>query len=370
MVARPADHAPCTVPPHGARRRVLRAALRWATLTTGHGVASGGVAASLAALAGCASTPSAKAHAIVAVAPGVWMLPGAPGEADADTGARTGNAGVIEGPRGALVIDSGVSHAHGLERLAAIRGVTRQPIRALLLTHARQEFLFGATAFQAQGVPVWMHEHAARLMAARCETCLKTLTRLLGSAAMAGTRVPKPDHLFADTGGTAGTTPTATLQAQLSEAIGRPLRLLVPGPRGHAASPGNSAVLDETSGTLFAGALADADSIPDIQDADVPAWRQALTDLIDPRAPPPRRVVPGHGPLAGPEVLEADARYLVELHARIAALLRAGTPLSDVSDAATLPAFAPWALYDTTHRRNASIVYLRQEREQLLNDRR
>jgi hypothetical protein len=37
-----------------------------------------------------------------------------------------------------------------------------------------------------------------------------------------------------------------------------------------------------------------------------------------------------------------------------------------VPDAADLPDFSRWALYDTVHRRNASIMFLRLERQLLL----
>lgn len=337
---------PTPTPEVLARRTVLCAASAWAGT----------------ALLGCASTagraPAASPEPPPqAVADGVFLLPGTPGEVDTANLGRTGNATLIVGPRGALMVDTGVSHRHGLARLAAARARSPQPIRAVLVTHARQEFLFGATAFQAQGIPLLMHDRAARLMQARCETCLKTLKRLLGDDAMAGTRVPRPDRLFDDT-------QLAELQARLSDDIGRPLRLLVSGPAGHSASPGHTAVFDEASGTLCAGALCDAQVIPDIQDADWPAWRAALDAA---RTLPLRHVLPGHGPASAPEAVAATARYLDSLQARIAELLRAGTPLSDIADAATLgQGFDHWAGWDTTHRRNASIVYLRQEREHLM----
>jgi hypothetical protein len=39
--------------------------------------------------------------------------------------------------------------------------------------------------------------------------------------------------------------------------------------------------------------------------------------------------------------------------------------LSETPEAAGLPDFAAWDQYDTIHRRNASIVYIRLERELL-----
>jgi hypothetical protein len=157
----------------------------------------------------------------VEVAAGVYMLQGASGEAAPENAGRVGNAGFIVGPAGVVVVDSGTSYQEGVALLASIRRITSQPVRLLLLTHTRQEFLFGAAAFAEQRIPVQMQTQAARLMAARCEGCLKALKRLLGEEAMRGTTVVKPDVLF-DT--------STTL-----DLIGRPLRLLH---FGHSSGPG------------------------------------------------------------------------------------------------------------------------------------
>jgi glyoxylase-like metal-dependent hydrolase (beta-lactamase superfamily II) len=310
--------------------------------------------ASVAWLAGCSSgAPVAgvdDADELQPVAPGVWMARGRPGEVDPANRGRIGNAGVIAGKRGALVIDSGVSWRHGRALLAAARRVSPQPVRGLLLTHVRQEFVFGAAAFQEAGVPVLMHPAAAALMRARCEGCLKTLQRVLGADEMQGSRVVQPDESI-EAGSPA-----------LAEAIGRPLQLLTFGAQAHSSGPGDVALLDGPSGTLFAGGLLDADTIPDVQDADFAGWRAALAAL---RGLPIQRIVPGHGPLAPAALIGRIAAYLDALEARTAALLAAGTPLSEVADATELPAFAGWDQYDTIHRRNASIVFLRHERELL-----
>lgn len=302
---------------------------------------------------GCATNPAATgADTAQEVAEGVFMLSGVRGEIDPDTRGRLGNAGFIVGPTGVIAIDSGVSHQHGALRLAAIRRVTRQPVRALVLTHARQEFLFGATAFQAAGVPVVMHRDAARLMASRCEGCLKTLVSLLGTDEMASTRVPRPDIeiLGSDT-------------ADRLPDIGRPVRLLTTAPGRLGVSPGHLAVLDEHTGTLFAGALLDADTIPDVQDADLAGWHAALAGL---RGLSLQRIVPAHGPASSPALIDRVERYLTQLARRTAELLAAGVPLSEVADATELPEFALDDHHDTTHRRNASIVFLRQERALML----
>lgn len=290
------------------------------------------------------------------IADGVYVFRGLPGDIGPDTLARHGNGGFVVGSHGVLVIDAGVSHAQGRERLAAIRAETRVPVLGVLLTHAMQEFIFGATAFQDEGIPVLMHKDAAQLMTARCETCLKTLKRELGEAAMAGTRVPKADRIFA-TG--------AQARAALPD-IGRALRLFFSEAKPHTASPGATALFDATSRAFFAGALLDSRTVPDIQDADLAAWRAARVGL---RALGPRRIVPGRGPIGifgDTSIVDDVDAYLGELEESVDAFVKAGRPLSEVADAIDLPRFAAWDRYETTHRRNASILYLRRERELII----
>jgi glyoxylase-like metal-dependent hydrolase (beta-lactamase superfamily II) len=316
-----------------------------------------------APLAPAATDTATDTATLQQVAPGVYLWQGLAGEIDAGNGGRVGNAGFIVGDRGVLVIDSGASRRHGLALLAAVRRTTTQPVRALLLTQARQEFVFGAAVFQQQGVPVLMGRHSAQLMAARCEGCLKALKRQLGEALMGGTELAKATLLLDDRSGlpAPGRSSAAAAAALAAAAtdIGRPLRLLG---YGHSSGPGDIAVLDERSGVLFAGGLADVGRIPDVQDADLPGWLQALSQL---RALPLQRVVPGHGPHAAPQALAEVQRYLEALDARARTLARDGVALSEVPDACALPSVAAWDQYDTIHRRNAAILFLRHERQLL-----
>jgi len=294
-------------------------------------------------------TSQAPPASPIELAAGVYMLPGAGGEPDAANLGRVGNAGFIVGRTGVLAIDTGTSYLHGRALLAAIRSVTDQPVRLALVTHTRQEFLFGAAAFREQGIPIAMQRAAAALMTTRCDTCLKTLRATLGEDAMRGTTMFTPDIAFAD--------PLAIDAAAL---IGRPIQVLY---FGHSSGPGDIAVYDPRTRTLFAGGLLDAQRIPDVFDSDLARWAEALHTL---QALPIEVIVPGHGPSGSKRVITQVERYLDQLTTRVRALLSAGAPLSEVPDSTALPDFASWDQYDTVHRRNAALVYLRYEREQLI----
>jgi glyoxylase-like metal-dependent hydrolase (beta-lactamase superfamily II) len=294
----------------------------------------------------CAAVPEPPATPAVEVAPGVYVVRGGGGEVGPANRGRVGNAGFIVGPQGVIVIDSGTSYREGAALLRTIARVTDRPVRLLLLTHARQEFVFGAVAFQERGIPVQMHAQAAALMAARCGRCLKTLKLVLGDDEMRSTELVRPDGALA---------PPQTLTV-----AGRPVRVFA---FGHSSGPGDVVVLDDTTGVLFAGGLLDQGRIPDVQDSDLPGWHRALGGL---RALPLRTIVPGHGPVAGPGLIATLERYLTRLEARARELLEADAALSEVPDRLDPAEFRDWDQAQTTHRRNASVVFLRLEQEQLL----
>jgi len=295
----------------------------------------------------CAATATAgdDAPAAIELAPGVFMVRGSGGLAEPANGGRIGNSGFIVGDGGVIAIDTGTSYRHGRALLARIAQTTDKPVRLALVTHVQPEFLFGANAFRERGIPIRMHREAASLMTARCENCLKNLKLALGDEAMAGTTMFEPDQVFDQTHG-------------LSQ-WGRSVRVVY---LGHSSGPGDVAVLDESSGVLFAGGLLDDHRIPDVQDSDLVGWRNALARLRD---LPVRRIVPGHGGVTTAASIGAMARYLSDLQSRVTELLNAGASLSEAPEAAGLPDFAAWDQYDTIHRRNASIVYIRLERELL-----
>ena len=277
------------------------------------------------------------------VAPGVYALMGQPGEiAPANLG-RIANVAFIVGPRGVVVVESGVSFRHGEEIIAAVGRITHQPIRLVIITHAGQEVVFGAGAFQARGIPVWMHRSSAALMAARCATCLRTLQNELGERAMVGSRLVKPDHVVD--------------ASQSLDVIGRRLTLIVP---GEQRAPGTLALWDETTRTLIAGNLVSVERVPNLRDADDRGWPSALVAL---KATQCVHLVPTFGRIGTCADIDALERYLAALVKHVRTLLVAGVSLAELPARGDLPEFAAWDGYAALHMHNASRVYLKMERD-------
>lgn len=278
----------------------------------------------------------------VEVADGVYALLGDNGEATPENSGETANAGFIVDTHGVIAVDTGVSSAFGERMLAAIAAITIQPVKLAVITHPVQEFLFGAAAFQARGIPVLAHRETATLMQQRCATCLARLTRLLGADAMQGSKVVVPDRLVDG---------SRTLH------VGRrKIELLFD---GWASTPGDLAVFDRQTGTLFAGGLVVAGRVPSLHDANLKGWIAALTRL---RKLPIRAIVPGFGPIGdGVEEIDQTLAYLQQLDVAVRTSYRNGESLIEAINDVHLPAFESLRQYATVHPQNVQTAYRQLE---------
>jgi glyoxylase-like metal-dependent hydrolase (beta-lactamase superfamily II) len=212
-----------------------------------------------------------------------------------------------------------------------------------VITHQGPEFVFGAAAFRDQGVPILSQRRTAELIRERCAICLKNLIRTLGEDEMAGSRVTVPDR-------------TVDGNTQL-ESGGRTLRLLYFGP---ASTPGDLAVLDSSTGVLFAGGLVSVGRIPEFRNESIAGWIDALDKV---KALDAKAVVPAFGRLAKPADLDLLAEYLRELDAAVRRAFASGVGLTEAMHTVQVPAFRHDKLYATAQPQNVEHLYLKLEKE-------
>lgn len=283
----------------------------------------------------------------VRISENAFAFPGSDRGATPDSQIISGNAGFIVGPDGVVVIDTGLSYRNGERMIDAIARVTDRPVVLVIITHAVQEFVFGAGAFDKLGVPIGAHQATIALMKARCQHCLDNMKPALGEE-LNGTRLVLP--------GIAWHGPMRITAGGLD------LELLN---FGWAATPGDIAVFDRKSGTLFAGGLLATDHVPEIRDCDFYGWRRAIASLTK---MPLRHIVPGHGPISGTRALIDTDRYLAALDSQVGSLYQHSSSLIDALEQADLPEFAAWSAYQAHHRKNVLHRYLQLEIEDLGGD--
>jgi len=291
-----------------------------------------------------ASAPD-RALEPTAVADNVYAFIGEHGEIGPANQGNVGNSGFIVGATGVIVVDTGVSYRHGRQMISVIRAITDKPIVLVVITHAVQEFVFGAAAFAEAGAGLLTHAKSAELMRERCNHCLENLVTQLGESAMSGTRLIVPERTME--------------RSQTMRVAGRDIELMY---FGWASTPGDLAVLDRASGVVFAGGLVSNGRIPELRDGQLAGWLGALEALKRTHA---RVIVPGHGPVGGPDIADLTAAYLRALDQQVQSMYQRGATLTQTVDDAALPAFAHWDLYSTLNRQNALHRYLQLETEEL-----
>ena len=276
------------------------------------------------------------------LAPDVYVVQGALENAAPANRGVVGNAGILIGATGVILVDTGTSARQARQLLADVREITDKPVVLAIDTHQNPAFVFGNGTLRALGVPVLAHRDTDALIAQRCMRCLKLLKEALGEQEMEGTDVVRPSQTIE--------------QSTSITAGGRTIDILY---YGVTSSPGSIAVYDRASGVLFGGGLVSIDRIPDVKDADIGQWRAALRSLQKVGA---ARIVPGEGPACLPSRLRELDRYLALMPQAVQDAFDQRASLGEAAAAAPVPAFRNWALYDSMHRKNVEQLYIRLEK--------
>lgn len=168
----------------------------------------------------------------------------------------------------------------------------------VVLTHHHADHVFGTSGLGPDRVIA--SAEAASLLDARGDFEREHLARAMPDAAeeLAATTVPQVDELI-----------TAPQHLDLG---GRPVALL---PLGHAHTPGDLAVFDEHTQTLFTGDLVSNGLVPVFRDANSSGWLRALEQLCELT---PRRVVPGHGGTGDAGLIDQVIDLITTLRALVA----------------------------------------------------
>ncbi len=277
------------------------------------------------------------------VAPGVFVHKGPHEEATRHNLGGYANIGFVVGRDAVAVIDSGGSAAQGMALREAIRQVTQLPVAYVIITHGHPDHMLGTSAFEAERPKVLGHANLPAAMAARGPFYLEHLSRVLGDLAV-GTRLLPPQETVAD-----------SLVLDLGK---RRLRLTA---YQTAHTDNDLTVLDEATGTLWAGDLVFMERLP-VVDGSLKGWLQALEALRKVEAV---RVVPGHGPVSAPwpEALAAQQHYLESLLTETRAIIAEGGRIEEAVERVGRSARPDWELFEDNHPRNIVTVFTELEWE-------
>jgi len=271
------------------------------------------------------------------IAPGTFVHHGLTALMTRENEGATANTGFIIGDEAVAVIDTGGSVSEGRQLLAAIRTRTEKPIRYVINTHGHPDHVFGNAAFLAEGTDFVGHKNLPRALAARGQFYIDAFHRIMGDDLIGEVRIIPP---------------TLLVNGTLYLDLGRRKLALRAWPTAHSDS--DLTVLDEKTGTLFAGDLVFLTHIP-VVDGSLRGWLKVIDELGGIAA---QRVIPGHGPVSDwPSALTDERRYLEKIAADIRGFVAAGKPITAAADTAAASERSQWELFDDYNARNATAVF-------------
>ncbi|MDB6442729.1 MULTISPECIES: quinoprotein relay system zinc metallohydrolase 1 [Pseudomonas] len=209
------------------------------------------------------------------IAEGTWLLEGSTENFAKGNGGNIVNTGFIVTDAGVVVIDTGPSRRYGEAFRRAIAATTDKPVIRVLLTHHHPDHVLGNQAFT--DVPIAALAGTGELLRQQGDAMAENMYRLVGDW-MRGTEVVLP---------------TQVLEPGRLVVGDHSLRLLQLA--GHTGA--DLAILDETTGVLFAGDLVFYERA--LTTPNSPGLEVWLKDLDTLQALPWKLLVPGHGPVAG-----------------------------------------------------------------------
>jgi glyoxylase-like metal-dependent hydrolase (beta-lactamase superfamily II) len=296
-----------------------------------------------------ADYPPIKSRVVpIQVTPRVYYVRGSPGVASAANEGFNSNAGFVVTDDGVVVVDVLGTPALGNALLDAIRKVTRQPVRRVILTHYHADHFYGLAPFKDAGAEVWAHRAALEYLDG-------------GEAERRREQRARDLYPWVD-----DSMPIVRADRWLEERTefslgGQRFEMHHLGP---AHSPEDVIVVVPREGVVFGGDILTAGRIPFVGEADSKRWLERIDRLLELR---PRIVITGHGELSRDPArdLALTRDYLQFLRAAMGRAVEEFTPFDEAYAKTDWTRFAKVPAFDAANRVNAYGTYLLMERELL-----
>jgi glyoxylase-like metal-dependent hydrolase (beta-lactamase superfamily II) len=311
------------------------------------------VVALLAVALGALASRSARAADDIVLVPERvsahgWFFQGEAGMASAANKGFMSNAGFVVTDDGVVVFDALGTPVLGRAMIAAIRKVTRAPIKRIVVSHYHADHVYGLQPLKEAGAEIWAYRKGeAYFTSGVAEERLEQRRADLFPWVDETSRVVPPD-LWLD----------GDVDFRLG---GLTFRLVYSG-GGHSPEDLMMYVVEDR--LLYAGDLIFSGRIPYVGNGDSKGWLQATKRML---SLSPAVVVPGHGPVsrdvAGDLALTHD--YLIYLRETMGRAVQELTPFDEAYAKTDWSRYRGLVAFEPANRINAWGTYLRMEQEEL-----
>ena len=308
--------------------------------------------AMLAALSAHAASAGDITLRAVKVSPHVYFFEGAAGMASAANKGYMSNAGFVVTDAGVVMFDALATPALGQAMVKAIRKVTSQAIRRVIISHYHADHFYGLQVLKDQGVEVWAHENArATLASDETQARLKQRRADLAPWVNSKTRLIPADRWLHFNDGKMIPFEMGGLHFRVIDSSG-------------AHSPEDIMLFVEEDRVLFAGDLFFTGRIPYVGGADSKHWLEALDRMLEVK---PAIVIPGHGRMSDQPLqdMQLTRDYLLFLRQKMGAAAADMVPFEEAYAATDWSAFEKYPAFGQANRLNAYGTYLLMEKESL-----
>jgi len=256
------------------------------------------------------------------------------------------NAGFVVTSAGVVVVDALGSPVLARELLAAIRGITDQPVRYVVVTHYHADHIYGLQVFKQAGATIIAQRKGLEYL--NSDTARQ---RLEASRSDLAPWIDSHTHLVAADRWLDGDT--------VLELGGERLAIRHVGP-AHTAE--DLVVHAERANVLYSGDLVFRGRVPFVGQADSRSWIAALSGLIALR---PAAIVPGHGAMSSEPLadLQLTREYLQYLRASMGEAATNMEPFDEAYARTDWSRFEHLPLFRAANRINAYNTYLLMEQQ-------
>jgi len=277
-----------------------------------------------------------------------YFFQGEAGMASSQNKGFMSNAGFVVTNGGVVVFDALGTPALGRAMIAAIRKITQQPIKRVVVSHYHADHIYGLQEFKAIGAEIWAHRKGQIYSTSgqAHERLVQRRTDLFPWVDEHTQVIPADLWIDGDTSFRMG---GITFRIVYAEG---------------AHSPEDVLLFVEGDRLLFAGDLVFAGRVPFVGNADSDGWLRAMGKMIALR---PQVAVPGHGPLSRDVArdLALTRDYLAYLRESMGRAVRDLQSFDDAYAQTDWSRFAHLPAFAEANRINAYGTFLVMEQEAL-----